>query len=388
MRSWPCTAPTRTISRPWRRSHAGSGSRCSSRASPGGASCSRDRCRRWLPRSGPGSPNTTHPTVSTVGAPGGPAPRDLAPIVEAVLGLDDRPQAHPQIRARSSGTPHDAARSFTPPEVARLYNFRPRLDGRGQRIAVIELGGGYRRADLRSYFSDLGLEMPKITAVSVDGVRNQPGVHAHADSEVMLDLEVIGAIVPGAELLVYFAPLTDRGFVDAVTTAVFDEREPSVISISWGDRGVQLVRAGESRARSGVPGGCGARHLACAASPATTAGRTGSAAKRRSRRLPRVEPVRPRLRRHPPDGERPQPRRGRLEQRRQRDRRGREPVLPRPVVAAKVRVPHSHNPSRHRGRGVPDVAGNADPTPATGSGSTASSSLSAARAPSGRCGRR
>ena len=56
-----------------------------------------------------------------------------------------------------------------------------------------------------------------------------------ADGEVRLDLEVIGAVAPGAELLVYFAPMTDRGFVDAVTTAVFDPRRPSIISISWGD---------------------------------------------------------------------------------------------------------------------------------------------------------
>jgi kumamolisin len=77
--------------------------------------------------------------------------------------------------------------------------------------------------------------MPRITAVSVDGVRNRPGVDAHADSEVMLDVEVIGAVAPGAELLVYFAPKSDRGFIDAVTTAVFDPRGPSVISISWGD---------------------------------------------------------------------------------------------------------------------------------------------------------
>ena len=123
-------------------------------------------------------------------------------MVQAVLGLDDRPQAHPQIRAQSkTGERRAAARSFTPPEVARLYNFPTRLDGEGQRIAIIELGGGYRKADLRSYFADLGIEMPKITAVSVDGVRNQPGVRAHADSEVMLDVEVIGAIVPARNCL-------------------------------------------------------------------------------------------------------------------------------------------------------------------------------------------
>jgi kumamolisin len=77
--------------------------------------------------------------------------------------------------------------------------------------------------------------MPKITAVSVDGGENRPGVDSEADTEVLGDIEVIGAVAPGAEMLVYFAPLSDRGFIDALTTAVFDPREPSVISISWGD---------------------------------------------------------------------------------------------------------------------------------------------------------
>ena len=51
----------------------------------------------------------------------------------------------------------------------------------------------------------------------------------------MLDIEVVGAIVPKAKIVVYFAPNTDQGFLDAITTAVHDTiNQPSVISISWG----------------------------------------------------------------------------------------------------------------------------------------------------------
>src|SRR5487761_598338 len=51
----------------------------------------------------------------------------------------------------------------------------------------------------------------------------------------MLDIEVAGAIAPAAAIAVYFAPNTDAGFLDAVTTAIHDDvRKPSVISISWG----------------------------------------------------------------------------------------------------------------------------------------------------------
>jgi kumamolisin len=109
---------------------------------------------------------------------------------------------------------------------------------------VVELGGGFRRSQLRRYFEKLGKPVPTFTAVQVDGARNRPGVDRTSDGEVVLDLEVIGAIAPGAEQLVYFAPASDRGFVDAVTTALFDPRGPSVLSISWGQAEDQWTEQG------------------------------------------------------------------------------------------------------------------------------------------------
>jgi kumamolisin len=51
----------------------------------------------------------------------------------------------------------------------------------------------------------------------------------------MLDIEVSAAVAPGANIAVYFAPNTDQGFIDAVSTAVHDAtNKPSVLSISWG----------------------------------------------------------------------------------------------------------------------------------------------------------
>ena len=51
----------------------------------------------------------------------------------------------------------------------------------------------------------------------------------------MLDIEVVGAVAPGAKIAVYFGPNTDAGFLDAISTAVHDStNKPSVISISWG----------------------------------------------------------------------------------------------------------------------------------------------------------
>jgi kumamolisin len=157
---------------------------------------------------------------------------ELHGIVEAVLGLDSRPQAAAQFRIRPATS---AAGSFTPPQVASLYAF-PNGTGSGECVALIELGGGFRPADLDTYFQGLRVASPAVTAVSVDHAQNSPSGDANGpDGEVMLDIEVVGAIAPQANIAVYFAPNTDAGFLDAITTAIHDTtNKPSVISISWG----------------------------------------------------------------------------------------------------------------------------------------------------------
>ncbi len=158
-------------------------------------------------------------------------PEELRSVVVAVLGLDNRPVAKPHVRIHASQPPG----ALTPPQVAKLYSFPSGVTGAGETIGIIELGGGYKTSDLTSYFKSLGIPAPAVTSVSVDGGINKPGVDKNSDGEVMLDIEVAGAVAPGARIVVYFAPNTDQGFHDAITTAVHDTANtPSVISISWG----------------------------------------------------------------------------------------------------------------------------------------------------------
>jgi kumamolisin len=167
-------------------------------------------------------------------------PDELGQIVEGVFGLDNRPQAHPQVRfyTATGVIPAAAAMvtSYTPPQVAQLYDFPADVDGKGQCVALIELGGGYSDQDLSTYFQQLGVSTPQVVSVSVDGGKNSPaGDPNSADGEVALDIEVVGSIAPGARIAVYFAPNTDRGFLDAITQAIHDTTNaPSVISVSWG----------------------------------------------------------------------------------------------------------------------------------------------------------
>jgi len=158
---------------------------------------------------------------------------ELAGVVEGVFGLDERPQARPRFRViKASGT---TGTSYTPPQVASAYQYPGAADGSGVCVGIIELGGGYRETDLTDYFSGLGQTAPAVTAVGVDGATNSPTNPNGPDTEVLLDIEVVGSVAPGARIAVYFAPNTDQGFLDAITTAVHDTtNHPSVLSISWG----------------------------------------------------------------------------------------------------------------------------------------------------------
>jgi kumamolisin len=170
-------------------------------------------------------------------------PEELGTIVTGVFGLDDRPVAKPHFRFRGNGSfgVRASNTAYTPVEVAKLYeypqnvNFPQDANGSGQVIGLIELGGGYRPADFQEYFRSLGLQAPKVKACCVNHAKNRPTTAQSADTEVMLDIEMAGAVAPGATLAVYFAPNTSRGFQDALSTAVHDQLlGPRVISISWG----------------------------------------------------------------------------------------------------------------------------------------------------------
>jgi kumamolisin len=163
-------------------------------------------------------------------------PAELAESVVGVFGFDDRPALR-RLRPRAMSSDGGKTQvSYSVPEVAALYHFPDELDGAGQTVGIIALGGGYLTRDLRAYFHALRQPMPRIQARSVDGARNAPrGRTAQFDGEVTGDLETVSALAPRARIAVYFAPNSPRGFFEAVAAAVHDRRQRNtVLSISWG----------------------------------------------------------------------------------------------------------------------------------------------------------
>lgn len=159
-------------------------------------------------------------------------PADLSDVITGVLGLEDRPQAETRHIVSQRATSSAKA----PTEVGEIYAFpTPATSGSTPCVGILELGGGYTQSDLDTFFQQAGIPAPTVVAVPVSGGANSPTGGTGADVEVALDIEVVGAVAPGVRIAVYFAPNTDAGFFDALSTAVHDTtNQPSVVSISWG----------------------------------------------------------------------------------------------------------------------------------------------------------
>lgn len=298
-------------------------------------------------------------------------PAELADVVEGVFGLDDRPQAQPHFRRRREQTGARAAAaniSYTPPQIASLYSFPGGVNGAGECIAIIELGGGYTDSDLSNYWSQLNLTTtPSVSAVSIGNGSNSPtGDPSSADAEVMLDIEIAGSIAPGAKIVVYFAENTDAGFLNAITTAIHDTtNKPSVISISWGgpesswtqqaltsmDEAFQSAAAlgvticaacGDEGSTDGVSDGL--NHVDFPASSGSVLACGGTKLVASGNKITSEIVWNELANNEGATGG------------------GVSDVFPLPIWQKAANVPPSANPNHNIGRGVPDVAGDADPT--------------------------
>jgi kumamolisin len=298
-------------------------------------------------------------------------PAELQDVIEGVFGLDNRPQAKPHFRkrhGRAGVRAHAVGVSYTPTQLATLYNFPTGVDGSGECIALIELGGGYNPTDLNNYWNQLNLtETPNVSAVSVgNGSNNPTGDPNGPDGEVMLDIEVSGAIAPGAKIVAYFADNTDAGFLNAITTAVHDStNNPSVVSISWGgpesswtqqamtsmDEAFQsaaamgvtvCVAAGDDGSTDGVNDGSNHVDFPASSPNVLACGGTKLVASGNSVSSETVW--------------------NELANNEGATGGGISDVFPLPSWQNGAGVPASANPNHNVGRGVPDVTGNADPT--------------------------
>lgn len=169
-------------------------------------------------------------------------PKALESVITGVFGLNDMPVVvrHATRPVRTLGhrqaanvdPKHRFPGSFYPHEVAKLYDFPP-TRGAGQRVAVLEFGGGFDPAVLADYFTNtIGLPTsPTVNAIPVLG--KTMDVQDPATGEVYLDIEIIGAMAPQARIDVYFAPWSGEGYLNAIEQAIHND-DYAAVSISYG----------------------------------------------------------------------------------------------------------------------------------------------------------
>jgi len=184
------------------------------------------------------------------------ASASVAANVQAIFGLDNSPHYRPHLR-KSSDSKLAAARlspdlraralpsasggnppgDWTVADLAQYYNIQPLYDsnihGEGRTLGIVTLAS-FTASDAFAYWNALGLatDPKRIKVVDVDGGPGAPSDDSGSD-ETTLDVQQSGGVAPGAKIVVYQAPNTDQGFVDAFAKAINDNAVDS-LSSSWG----------------------------------------------------------------------------------------------------------------------------------------------------------
>ncbi len=173
----------------------------------------------------------------------------IADSVQSVEGLDTRPHFKPHVlRAVTSTLPRrpapaapnsaNAPGAFTVTDFARHYDVNPLyhsgVTGKGVTIGIVTLAS-FTASDAFAYWEAVGLNVSpgRIKEVKIDG-GSGPISDAGGSLETTLDVEQSGGISPGSKVIVYEAPNTNQGFIDAFAKAI-DHDAADTISCSWGE---------------------------------------------------------------------------------------------------------------------------------------------------------
>ena len=175
-------------------------------------------------------------------------PGALSSLITSIGGLDNSVKMHPlyhlsgpghgklkpSIKLNSSAKPQAAQSGYGPSDLSGAYDATPLqssgVQGNNQTVAVFELDG-YQSSDITQYLQNYGLGTPNISNVLVDGFNGSAGAGA---IEVELDIEVVAAMAPKANQIVYEGPNTTQGVNDTYNKIVTDNKA-RITTISWGE---------------------------------------------------------------------------------------------------------------------------------------------------------
>ncbi|HEX3609904.1 MAG TPA: S53 family peptidase [Solirubrobacterales bacterium] len=176
-------------------------------------------------------------------------PADLDGLVTGVFGFDERRVARRAGKTGFAPVATEAAAGtgtpLTPTDLEERYKF-PAGDGSGQQVGIAEFGGTYFPGDLKAFCQrhgipeakvhvvDVGMKAPTIAEIEAMSEGEREAVLG-ASGEVMMDVEIIAGLCPGAEIFVYFAPFDEKGWIDLLNRVIQgDPAAPVSLSVSWG----------------------------------------------------------------------------------------------------------------------------------------------------------
>lgn len=156
------------------------------------------------------------------------APPEIAAILRGLFGFHQWPRSH------AIGALHGHTVPLSASDVAGRYQF-PDADGSGQTVGVLQLRGEFKADDFTKCMQDQRVAAKLPIARRVDNAELTHGIETDKDIESAIDTQIVGALAPGAQIVIYAAPDDERGVLDAIRTALFDvESRPSILSISFG----------------------------------------------------------------------------------------------------------------------------------------------------------
>jgi kumamolisin len=179
-------------------------------------------------------------------------PANLSGFVLSILGLTNYPTfgsnaVREPALARGVTPAVTQTGNLTPADFAKQYNLDPLYargaTGAGRTVGIVTLASVDPATPEFFWSNILGIttKANRITLVNVDGGAG-PVSEAAGSDETTLDVEQSGALAPQSNIVVYQAPNTDFGFVDAWYTAA-SQNVADTLSASWGESETAVTAA-------------------------------------------------------------------------------------------------------------------------------------------------
>lgn len=153
---------------------------------------------------------------------------EIAAILRGPFGIHQWPRSH------AIGAVHGHTTPLATSDVVQRYAL-PDGDGAGETIAILALRGTFKADDYIKGMQAQGIAAKMPIVRRIDDAELTHDIVTAKDAESAMDTQIVAALAPGAQIVLYSAPDDERGILDAVRSAIFDaEHAPSILSISFG----------------------------------------------------------------------------------------------------------------------------------------------------------